>query len=124
MTFDGESRFFPLAVAVALIFTGIAILVRALLKHQGAAAIKIKYRSVLLAVVIIAVWAAAFSGGLGFILPTFCMQALLLWVTGQRRFTHIAFIAAGVTALAYGLFVILLDVPMPASILPDVLQGY
>jgi hypothetical protein len=41
-----------------------------------------------------------------------------------RRPVHIAFIAVLVTALAYMLFVKLLDIPMPASLLPNALQGF
>jgi len=122
--FDGESRFFPIVVAIALTLTGVTLLARAMFVHRAAADTKFNYTSVCIAAIVIAVWAAAFSSGLGFVLPTFFMQALLLWVTGQRRPIRIFLIAASVTALAYGLFVVLLDVPMPASILPDAMQGY
>ncbi|MBT5218577.1 MAG: hypothetical protein HOM16_03710, partial [Woeseia sp.] len=83
-----------------------------------------KYTAVLLAAAIVTAWAAAFSGGMGFVLPTFVMQASLLWITGVRRPAHIAFIAVLVTALAYMLFVKLLDIPMPTSLLPNALQGF
>jgi hypothetical protein len=73
---------------------------------------------------IIAAWAAAFSGGAGFVLPTFLMQVGLLWMAGLRRPAYIAGIAVLVTTLAYLLFVVLLDIPLPQSLLPSVLQGF
>jgi hypothetical protein len=124
LSFDGESRFFPLAVALALAVTGTAILVHALLTQRAVASSAEKYTAVLLAAAIVTAWATAFSGGMGFVLPTFVMQASLLWITGVRRPVHIAFIAVLVTALAYMLFVKLLDIPMPASLLPNALQGF
>ena len=124
LSFDGESRFFPLAVALVLAVTGTAILVHELLTQRAVASSAEKYTAVLLAAAIVTAWAAAFSGGMGFVLPTFVMQASLLWITGVRRPAHIAFIAVLVTALAYMLFVKLLDIPMPASLLPNALQGF
>ncbi len=124
LSFDGESQSFPMAVAAALAVTGAAILVHSLLTQRAVASSAEKYTAVLLAAVVVAVWAAAFSGGLGFVLPTFFMQASLLWITGLRRPAHIAFTAVLVTVLAYVLFVKLLDIPMPASLLPDALQDF
>jgi len=124
LSFDGESQFFPLAVAAALAVTGAAILVYSFFIQKAEILFAEKYTAVLLAAAIVAAWAAAFSGGMGFVLPTFVMQVSLLWVTGLRRPTHIVFTAVLVTTLAYVLFVKLLDIPMPISLLPDALQGF
>ncbi|MGB5735436.1 MAG: tripartite tricarboxylate transporter TctB family protein, partial [Thiohalocapsa sp.] len=69
-------------------------------------------------------WAALFMGGGGFVLPTFIMQAALLRVGGMRRPAAIVAVSTAVTAAAYLLFVALLDIPLPNSLLPDSLQGF
>lgn len=123
-TFDDESRMFPLVVAIALAVTGVAIAMHSVLKPTVGEPLNQKLGSVILAALIVAAWAAAFAGGAGFMLPTFAMQVALIWLTGIRRPIYIVGIAALVTALAYLLFVSLLDIPMPPSFMPGVLQGY
>lgn len=122
--FDAESRMFPLVVALLLAVTGTAIAIHAVLKPNDDEASQHKFGSVIVAALIVAAWAVAFSGGAGFVLPTFAMQAALIWLTGLRRPIHVVGIAALITALAYLLFVSLLDVPLPPSFLPGVLEGF
>ena len=122
--FDDESRMFPLFVAILLAFTGIAIAAHAVLRpaiNRGAVQ---NVRSAVLAALILAAWAVAFAGGAGFVIPTFLTQAALLWLGGFRRPMIVIGVAAIVTLLAYVLFVALLDIPMPPSLLPAALQEF
>jgi len=123
-SFDDESRMFPLVVAILLAMTGVAIAIHSIVKPTFREPVIRKISGVVLVALIVAAWAAAFAGGAGFVLPTFAMQVALIWLTGIRRPVYIVGIAALVTALAYLLFVGLLDIPMPQSFLPGVLQGY
>lgn len=122
--FDDESRMFPLVVALLLAITGAAIAIHAILKPISSAAPQHKIGSVILAALIVTAWAIAFSAGAGFILPTFAMQAALIWLSGIRQPLYVAGIAALITVLAYLLFVSLLDVPLPPSFLPGALEGF
>ena len=115
---------FPLIVAMLLAVTGTAIAIHAVLKPNYDEAAQNKFGSVIVAALIVAAWAVAFSSGAGFILPTFAMQAALIWLTGLRGPIQVLGIAALITALAYLLFVTLLDVPLPPSLLPGVLEGF
>lgn len=124
LDFDTESRMFPLVIAILLAVTGTAIAIHAVLKPHYDEASQRKFGSVIIAALIVAVWAVAFSSGAGFVLPTFAMQAALIWLTGLRRPIHVFGIAALITALAYLLFVSLLDVPLPPSLLPGALEGF
>jgi len=124
LDFDAESRMFPLVIAALLAVTGIAIAVHSVIKPGYDEASQRKFGSVVLATLIVAAWAAAFSGGAGFVLPTFAMQVALIWLTGLRRPIYVVGIAALITALAYLLFVSLLDVPLPPSLLPGALEGF
>lgn len=122
--FDTESRMFPLVVAILLVVTGAAIAIHSVLKPNDDEASQHKLGSVIVAALIVAAWAVAFSGGAGFVLPTFAMQVALIWLTGLRRPIHVVGIAALITALAYLLFVSLLDVPLPPSLLPGALESF
>ena len=115
---------FPLVVAILVAVTEAAIAIHAALKPNSAETSQHKFSSVILAALIVAAWAVAFSGGAGFILPTFAMQTALIWLTGVRRPFHVVGIAALITTLAYLLFVSLLDVPLPPSLLPGPLEGF
>jgi len=122
--FDTESRMFPLVVAILLAVTGTAITIHAVLKPNYDEASKRRFGSVIVAALIVAAWSVAFSDGAGFVLPTFAMQVALIWLTGLRRPVHVVGIAALITALAYLLFVSLLDVPLPPSLLPGALEDF
>ena len=124
LEFDNESRYFPLVVASFLAVTGGAIAAHAIAARKSAGIVARKFGEVGLAVLIVALWAALFAGGGGFVLPTFAMQAGLLYVAGVRRPVYLASMAALVTAFAWLLFVLLLDIPLPPSLLPAVFQGF
>lgn len=124
LTFDADSRMFPLTVAALLAVTGAGIIVNAAGKRESSVNLTSSTWPAVVAAAIIAVWAAAFAGGAGFILPTFLMQSALLYLAGLRRPVYIAGTAALVTTSAYLLFVVLLDIPMPPSLLPAVFQDF
>ena len=124
LQFDSESQMFPLVIASLLAVTGTAIAIHSIIKPTSGEGLVLKISPVWLAALIVAAWAAAFAGGAGFVLPTFVMQVSLLWLTGIRRPVYVVGIATLVTALAYLLFVGLLDIPLPLSLLPGALQGF
>lgn len=124
LTFDADSRMFPLTVATLLAVTGAGIIVNAAINRASSIMLASNTWPAVVAAAIIAVWAAAFSGGAGFMLPTSMMQAALLYLAGLRRPVYIAGTAVLVTTSAYLLFVVLLDIPMPPSLLPAVFQDF
>lgn len=124
LSFDADSRMFPLTVATLLAMTGAGIILKAAFSQSVGFVVTASIRPAVVAAAIIAVWAAAFSAGAGFVLPTFLMQAALLYLAGLRRPTYIAGTALLVTVIAYLLFVALLDIPLPPSRLPPVFQDF
>lgn len=123
-SFDDESQAFPLVVALLLAISGVAIVAQAVVsnlslpkRHGGGFYVSA-------AVIAIAAWAAAFGGGLGFLMPTFFLQCLMLWIAGLRRILLIIGLAALITALAQLLFINLLHVPLPASNLPKLFEAF
>ena len=123
-SFDTASRMFPLIMSIALAAIGLVIVVRSFLIRSGEKSSSANLRHVVIAVMIVSAWLTMFSGGLGFVLPTFLMQVAFLWLGGLRSPIRVVSIAALVTVLAYLSFVGLLDLPMPPSELPDALQGF
>lgn len=119
-SFDDESRSFPQILALLLAGSGLAIAVQSRASTPATTVRRSEFLTVTLAVAAIAVWAAAFSLGAGFLLPTFALQCVLLAIAGMRRLPVILGTAILVSALAHLLFVILLDIPLPASFLPSV----
>jgi len=121
--FDDESRLFPMFVSMLLAFTGVSIAAHAVLKPVNRIFSQ-HISSVVVAALIFSAWALAFTVGAGFVMPTFFSQAALLWLGGLRRPAIVIGIAASVTLLAWLLFVALLDIPLPPSLLPAALQDY
>lgn len=122
--FDDQSRGFPLVVATLLAISGIAITAQAMIGNVELPKPRGGSLSVAAAVIAIGAWAAAFGGGLGFLLPTFLLQGLLLWLAGLRRIVLVLGLAAVITALAQLMFINLLDVPLPASSLPNPFEAF
>lgn len=121
--FDDVSRLFPAVTAALLAAAGLAIVVHAVMR-PGEQRQEPGIGASLLACLAIAAWAIAFSTGAGFSVPTFLLQLALLRLAGVRNKLTLLVSAAIVTALAYLLFVALLDVPLPPSWLPAPLQGF
>lgn len=124
LDFDSTSRMFPAVTSGLLAIVGFAILILAVTRPVKTARVAHGAGTAALACVVIAFWAIAFSSGAGFIFPTFIMQLFLLRLTGLRRMPALIGIAALVTTVAYLMFVNLLDVPLPPSRLPAMLQGF
>ena len=125
--FDEASRTFPLITAALLAIAGCGIAGHGLVRAAGSAGSGHAAGSginVFVAVIILVLWALAFVGGAGFVLPTLLMQAVLLGSCGIRRPGMVAGFSIAITTLAYLLFVVLLDIPLPDSRLPAALQGF
>ena len=122
--FDAESRLFPAITSGLLAAVGIAIVILAIYRPDKTVRVAHGAGTTPMACVVIACWAIALGGGAGFLLPTFFMQAFLLRLAGIRRLPVLVGVAALVALLAYLMFVVLLDIPMPASRLPAMLQGF
>ena len=124
LDFDSASRMFPAATSGLLAIVGLAIAILAVIRPGKTARVAHGAAAAALACVVIAFWAIALSWGAGFVIPTFIMQVFLLRLTGLRRMPALIGIAALVTTFAYLMFVVLLDVPLPSSRLPAMLQEF
>lgn len=123
--FDAESRSFPLIVSGLVGLAGLAILATAGVRAKGnPVGPEASGGPVALAVLAIVAWILAMTFGAGFVLPTFALQLLLLSITGVRGRLALPATAATITALAYLLFVVVFDIPMPPSRLPGPLQDF
>ncbi|MEM9209132.1 MAG: tripartite tricarboxylate transporter TctB family protein [Pseudomonadota bacterium] len=122
--FDAESRLFPALASGCLALAGLATLGLGVSRPGESGTVVGRLGVAALAVFSIGVWAGLFGAGLGFVLPTFLLQIALLSLAGVRRLPFLLAVAAAVTGLAYVAFVVVLDVPLPASILPAALEGF
>lgn len=122
--FDTESRAFPLGLSILLALSGAGIVTQSQLGLPGAAPRTAGQASVASAVILLAAWGLAFASGLGFVLPTFLLQAGLLWTGGVRSARRLLPLAMAITIAAWLLFVFVLDVPLPSSLLPDALHRF
>ena len=116
--FDENSRTYPIILAGLLAALGICVSVMGFLKTAPPIAMAAAMGVALPGGVVIAAWAAALGVGLGFLLPTLVMQVALLWLGGVRGGLRILSYAVLITAVAYGLFGVALDVPLPDSRVP------
>jgi len=112
--FDDNSRSYPMILGGLLAGAGLAVAVAGLLRAGKAIRLDGPLRVALPAAVIVALWAVALGAGGGFVLPTLLMQAALLWLGGVRGPLRIAVYAVLITAAAYTLFALVLDVRLPA----------
>lgn len=119
--FDARSATYPTILAGLLALSGAGIAVVGLLKSKRDLPMADALRAALPAAAVIAAWAAALGFGLGFLLPTLLMQVALLWLGGVRGGLRVLGYALLITAVAYGLFGLLLDVPLPDSRIPGLL---
>lgn len=124
LDFDAASRMFPAVTAASLLFAGLGTVAMAIARPGRFRTDIHGVGSAALACLAIAVWAAAFAGGAGFVIPTFLLQIVLLRLTGVRRRGYLLAVAAFVTGLAYLGFIVLLDVPLPPSRLPGIFAEF
>ena len=116
--FDENSRTYPIILAGLLAAVGVGVSVMGFLKTSPPIAMAAAMGVALPGGVVIAAWAAALGFGLGFLLPTLAMQVALLWLGGVQSGLRIFSYAVLITAVAYGLFGVALDVPLPDSRVP------
>ena len=119
--FDDRSRTYPMIVAGLLAVSSASMACLSFVRTQDQLALAGPLRAALPAGGVIAAWAAALSFGLGFLLPTLLMQIALLWLGGIRGAIRILVYAVLITAAAYGLFVVGLEVPLPRSRVPGLM---
>ena len=123
-SFDEASRLFPAVTAALLAAAGFFVALLAIVRPVVREPQPHSIDTPLLAALTIAVWAAAVNHGAGFIAPTFLMQLALFRIAGIRDGKILVSVAALVAGLAYLLFVVLLNVPLPPSLWPSVFQGF
>ncbi|WP_119166261.1 tripartite tricarboxylate transporter TctB family protein [Algihabitans albus] len=119
--FDARSGTYPTILGGLLAASGACVAVMGLLKSKRDLPMAGALRAALPAAAVIAAWAAALGFGLGFLLPTLLMQIALLWLGGVRGALRIPIYALLITGVAYGLFGLALDVPLPQSRIPGLL---
>ncbi len=124
LDFDAESRMFPALASALLALAGVAIVGLGVLRPGVSKRVAHSVGLATLACLAIGGWAGAFAAGLGFVGPTFVLQLLLLLLAGERRILPLLAVATVVTGLAWLAFVVVLDVPMPPSVLPPFLEGF
>lgn len=115
--FDTASRVFPATLAGLLTLAGLALIAMSFWRNNRRSP-NGGFRAATAVATVSMAWAAAVSFGGGFLVPTFLMQFALLWLTGIRKLWLTATCAMLITAAAYVLFAILLNVPLPAARLP------
>ncbi len=115
--FDAASRVFPATLAGLLTLVGLALVATSFWRDNRRSP-NGGFHAAIAAATVSMAWAAAVSFGGGFLVPTFLMQFALLWLSGIRRLWITATCAILITAAAYVLFAILLNVPLPAAHLP------
>ena len=116
--FDDRSRSYPMMLGALLAAAGLAVAAIGLLKEAKSVALIGPLRVALPAAVVVALWVTALGAGGGFLLPTLMMQGALLWLGGVRGPLRIALYAVLITAAAYTLFALVLDVRLPAPAVP------
>jgi hypothetical protein len=107
---------FPLALAVLLFVAGMGVAIRALAPgRQVAAGVSFSLGRVLIAVAAL-IWAAVLFERLGFAPTTMVFLTILFGGLGTLPFWKALLFAAIATSWAWGLFVWLLGVQLPAGI--------
>jgi len=122
--FDDQSRGFPLGLSTLLALTGLGIAAQSVAGAGPSSLGAYGQGNVAAAVLLLALWTLAFTLGVGFVLPTLILMGGLLWLCGLRRPAPLAAVAAVITLAAWLLFVAVLDIPLPVSLLPDAWQRF
>lgn len=116
--FDERSSTYPMILGGLLAALGAGVSVMGFLKTSPPIAMAAAMGIALPGGAVIAAWAGALGLGLGFLLPTLGMQIALLWLGGVRGGLRILSYALLITVVAYGLFGVALDVPLPDARVP------
>ena len=120
-SFDERSGTYPTILAALLAVSGFGLAVTSLIKNAEPIPISGPVFAALPAAGVVALWAVALGLGLGVLLPTLFMQIALMWLGGVRGLLRIVGYAVLITGAAYGLFALVLDVPLPQSRIPGLI---
>lgn len=123
LSFDAGSRPFPLVVATVLGLAAVMQLVLSLREDPKAPLGSADLLPAGACIALMAGWATALSMGLGFGLSTFVAQLGFLALAGMRQPVKIAGVALLITAVSYTIFVLLLEVRLPRSMLQAIAPG-
>ncbi|KXF78111.1 hypothetical protein ATN84_23345 [Paramesorhizobium deserti] len=121
--FDAASRVFPMAVASLLLVLGFMLFLNCIIRGTGRPLPLREIGLVLLCVVLVGGWALLLKARLGFALSTFLLQLGLAWLAGERQPLRLVAFAALITVVTYLIFVVVLDVRLPRSILSFIAPG-
>ncbi|WP_417601811.1 tripartite tricarboxylate transporter TctB family protein [Pararhodobacter oceanensis] len=116
--FDAMSRNYPIALSSAVIVLGALLVAKSRRPKAEIANFAIAGPVALIASLTLIAWIVALTYGLGYILPTFVMQAVFMTVCGVRGFGKVALIAAIITGVSYLAFIVGLGVRLPTTIAP------
>jgi hypothetical protein len=116
--FDAISRTYPLSLGVLLVALGLSLIVKGLRPSAGHVSFTAAVQVGVPAAVILVLWIYALSSGLGYLAPTFVMQAAFLALCGVRSPLRMAIIAALVTGVSYAVFAGALSVRLPETLAP------
>ena len=114
--FDARSRSYPLTLGIVMASLGLVLCARVAMGTGAHRTLAEPLKVALIGGAIIGGWIVMVSIGLGFLLPTLLLQVAFMLVCGLRAPVIIAGTALGVTAAAYILFILLLDVRLPVPI--------
>ncbi len=116
--FDPMSRSYPLLLSILLMVFGAGLILRVVLSSPENVSLALPGKVAALATLVILLWIAALSLGLGFVLPTLLMQIAFLAICGIRPFGRVVIYAALVTLVGYAAFVWVLGVRLPEALSP------
>lgn len=113
--------FIPFGIAALLGLMSVYLCVRGILEvargYQEKAAFKgVAWKKAMLVVVILACYGASFNS-VGFLVSTFVLMMLLLWVVGRQKPALSLIISVVTAGGAYLLFVVLFSLPLPRGVL-------
>lgn len=121
--FDPTSRNFPLIVSGVLLLCGVAILLRAL-TVAGTRPLPLQdFGLIGLATGAVILWGLALSARAGFALSTFGLVLAMLWLSGMRQLGRGSVLSALISAVLFVIFVLLLNVHLPPSVLSFIAPG-
>mgnify|MGYP000038252415 FL=1 len=123
MSFDPTSRTFPLVVSIIMMIAGGGIFLQALSSHEHRPLPLHEFGTIGLAVIAIVLWGLGLAFGLGFLLSTIALMMAMLWLSGLRTPLRALVISSVIAAVAYGLFVMVLNVHLPSSFLSFIAPG-
>ena len=121
--FDQRSQAIPLTVSRLLVVIGFIIAVRTITRVASPKNQLNNLLSIIPIILSISVWAIALSLGLGFIISTFLLQSVLLWLSGIHNLPRLFSYAFVITTVGYVLFALILNIRFPNSLFSYIAQG-